>query len=235
LIKLQNYANAYKMMKTRNLIAVIMVIFVTGCSSIKMTNDGGILNVDAGDDKTAFVGDTVDFDGSCKVNGGLFQREASWDFGDGTGEDGITATHVYTEPGDYTAELTVEVVYIVTFSVSDDINVKINPLPAESFLTPDSQLSEDYGEYTVSNQMAAFLPDGRMVITGTVNPEDPSEIAVAVETIRGIRILKQVTTFIQNDTGGFPDEVKAEDNDNIVISAGDARYNVCLSSGIVSK
>lgn len=215
--------------------AIIILIIATGCSSIKMNNDGGMLNVDAGEDKTAYVGDTVDFDGTCRVKGGLFQREAYWDFGDGTGEDGITATHVYTEPGDYTAELTVEVVYIVTICASDDLKVKINPLPAEAFVNGGSKSSDESCSDALANQMAAFLPDGRMVITGTINPEDPSEIAVAVETLRGIRILKQVTTFIQNDTSNFPDEVKAEDNDNIVISAGDAKYNVCLSSGIVSE
>jgi hypothetical protein len=230
LIKLQKYVNAFKMMKTNILMAVIILTFATGCGSIKMKNDGGMLNVDAGEDKTAFVGDTVDFDGTCSVKGGLFQREACWDFGDGTGEDGITATHVYTEPGDYTAELTVEVVYLVTISASDDVQVKINPLPAEAFLN-----QEESGEYSFANQMATFLPDGRMVITGTVNPEDPSEIAVAVETIRGIRLLKNVTSFIQQDTGSYPDEVKAKDNENIIISAGEASYNVCLGSGIVNS
>lgn len=213
----------------------IIMMLSAGCSGIKMKNDGGMLNVDAGEDKTAYVGDTVDFDGTCSVKGGLFQREACWDFGDGTGEDGITATHVYTEPGDYTAELTVEVVYIVTISASDDLHVKINPLPAEAFMNVSSQSSDESCGDTLANQMAAFLPDGRMVITGTVNPEDPSEIAVAVETVRGIRILKQVTSFIRNDTVSYPDEIKVEDNDHIIISAGEASYNVCLSSGIVSE
>ena len=216
------------MMKTNILMAVIVLILATGCSSIKMTNDGGMLNVDAGDDKTAYVGDTVDFEGSCTVKGGLYQREAYWDFGDGSGEDGIQANHVYTQPGDYTAELTVDVIIFVTMSVSDDINVKINPLPAEAFLTQDSQSSAESDEYAIANQMAAFLPDGRMVLIGTINPEDPSEIAVAVETVQGIRLLKQITTFIQEDTNSFPDEVKAEDNENIIISAGEASYNVCL-------
>jgi len=222
------------MMKINILMAVIILILATGCSSIKMKNDGGMLNVDAGNDITAFVGDTVDFEGSCSAKGGLFQREAYWDFGDGSGEDGIQANHVYTQSGDYTAELTVEVVYMVTICASDDINVKINPLPAEAFLNADSQSSVESCEYTVANQMAAFLPDGRMVIIGTMNPEDPSEIAVAIETIRGIRLLKQVTSFIQQDTSSYPDEVKARDNENIIISSGEASYNVCLSSGIVS-
>jgi hypothetical protein len=223
------------MKKSYIMTAVVILILAAGCSSIKMKNDGGMLNVDAGEDKTAFVGDTVDFDGTCSVKGGLFQREAYWDFGDGTGEDGIMATHVYTEAGDYTAELTVEVVYIVTICASDDLKVKINPLPAEAFLNAPSKSPAESSGYPLSNQMAAFLPDGRMVIAGTVNPEDPSEIAVAVETLRGIRILKQVAHFIQNDAASYPDEVKAEDNDHIVISAGEDSYNVCLSSGIVSE
>jgi hypothetical protein len=222
------------MMRKNILTAIIIITLATGCSSIKMKNDGGMLKVDAGEDKTAYVGDTVDFDGTCSVKGGLFQREAYWDFGDGTGEDGITATHVYNEPGDYTAELTVEIVYIVTISASDDLHVKINPLPAEAFLTTGSQSSEGPCEYAVANQMAAFLPDGRMVITGTVNSEYQSEMTVAVETIKGIRILKKVTSFIPNDNDCYPNEIIAVDNDNIIIRIGDASYNVCLSSGIVN-
>lgn len=223
------------MIKINILMAIIILTIVTGCGSIKMNNDCGMLNVDAGEDKTAFVGDTVDFDGTCSVKGGLFQREAYWDFGDGTGEDGITATHVYTQPGDYTAELTVEVVYIVTICASDDLKVKINPLPAEAFMNASSQSSDESCGDALANQMAAFLPDGRMVIIGTINSEDPSEIAVAVETIRGIRLLKQVTRFTQQDADRYPDEVKAEDNENIIINSGEASYNVSLSSGIVSS
>ena len=222
------------MMKSSILKTVVFLIFVTGCSNIKLTEDAGLLKVDAGDDKTAFVGDTVNFEGDCIVKAGLFQRDASWDFGDGSGDDGIQATHVYTKPGDYTAELTVSIVYYLTFSVSDDLNVKINPLPADAFLTTGNQSSEETNENTITNQLVTFLPDGRMVLVGTVDTEDPSEIAVAVETEPGNRLLRHVANIIQYETSSFPDDVKAQDNENIVISAGAVLFNVCLINGVAS-
>ena len=221
-------------MKSSILKTAVFLIFVTGCSSIKTTDDAGLLKVDAGDDKTAFVGETVDFEGSCIIKAGFFQRDASWDFGDGSGEDGILATHVYTKPGDYTAELTVSIVYLVTFSVSDDINVKINPLPADAFLTTGNQSSEETTEHVIMNQLVTFLPDGRMALVGTVNTEDPSEIAVTLETEPGNRLLRHVANIIQYETSSFPDDVKAQDNENIKVISGAVQFNVCLINGVAS-
>ena len=234
MIKLSCYANTLKMMKSSILKTAVFLIFVTGCSSIKTTDDAGLLKVDAGDDKTAFVGETVDFEGSCIIKAGFFQRDASWDFGDGSGEDGILATHVYTKPGDYTAELTVSIVYLVTFSVSDDINVKINPLPADAFLTTGNQSSEETTEHVIMNQLVTFLPDGRMALVGTVDTEDPSEIAVTLETEPGNRLLRHVANIIQYETSSFPDDVKAQDNENIKVISGAVQFNVCLINGVAS-
>jgi PKD repeat protein len=221
-------------MKTYILIVAAFFIFAAGCSSIKTTDDAGMLKVDAGDDKTAFVGETVDFEGSCIVKAGFFQRDASWDFGDGSGEDGMQATHVYTSPGDYTAELTVSIVYLVTFSVSDDLNVKINPLPADAFLSEGSKSPEDADEHVIANQLVTFLPDGRMALVGTTDAEDPSEIAVAMETEPGSRLLRHVTDFVQYETGSFPDDIKALDNENIKVISGAVQFNICLINGAAS-
>jgi hypothetical protein len=223
-----------KMIKTNILMAAVVLMFATGCSSITTNEDGGLLRVDAGNDQTVFVGDTVNFDGSCSAKGGLFQREASWDFGDGTGEDGITAIHVYTQPGDYTAELTVSVIYIITVNVSDDIHIKVNPLPAEAFLPADNESAEGLNVQAIANQTVALLPDGRRALVGTSDTEDPFEIAVAVETAPGSRLFEHAARFMQYETGSLPDGVKALDNENIEISAGAVLYNVCLNNGVIS-
>lgn len=221
-------------MKTHILI-ITAFIFAAGCGSIKMTDDAGVLKVDAGDDKTAFVGDTVDFEGSCIVKAGFFQRDASWDFGDGSSEEGTHATHVYTRPGDYTAELTVSIIYLVTFSISDDINVKINPLPADAFLATGKLSSEETNGHVITNQLVTFLPDRRMVLAGTAKAEDPSEIAVAVETQPGSRLLRHVANIVQYETSSFPDDIKALDNENIVLNSGAVQFNVCLINGVASS
>jgi hypothetical protein len=223
-----------KMIKNIILMAVFFLMLTTGCSSITTNDDADLLKVDAGNDKTVYVGDTVDFEGYSAVKAGMFQREASWDFGDGLGEDGIQATHIYSQPGDYTAELTVSIIFGVTIWASDNINVKVNPLPAENFLPTDYQQSEDSSGQAIMNQTVTLLPDGRMALAGTVDTEDPSEIVVAVETLPGSRLLELVTRFMQYETGSLPDHVKAQDNENIEISAGAVLYNVCLNNGFVS-
>jgi hypothetical protein len=222
------------MIKNNILMAVVFLMFATGCSSITTSDNAGLMNVDAGHDKTVNVGDTVDFEGYCSVKAGMFQREASWDFGDGSGEDGITASHIYTQPGDYTAELTVSIIFGVTIWDSDSINVKVNPLPAEAFLTEGNQSSEGQSEQVIMNQTVTLLPDGRMALAGTAGTGDPSEIAVAVETTPGSRLFEHAARFMQDETGRLPDDVKVLDNDNIVIRAGAVLYNVCLDDGAVS-
>ncbi len=213
--------------------AAVFLMFAAGCSSITTDEDGGLLRVDAGNDQTVFVGDTVNFDGTCAVKGGLFQREASWDFGDGTGEDGMTAIHVYTQPGDYTAEFTVSVIYIVTIKVSDDIHITVNPLPLEAFLPAEDQSAGDSAQTALKNQTAAVLPDGRVVLAGTTDEQDPSEIAVAVETAPGSRLFKRSACFVQNETDSLPDSIKVLDDENVEIGAGGVGFDVCLDGGKV--
>jgi hypothetical protein len=223
-----------KIIKTNILMAAVILMFATGCSSITTNEDGGLLKVDAGNDQTVFVGDTVNFDGSCSAKGGLFQREANWDFGDGTGEDGITAIHVYTQPGDYTAELTVSVIYIVTVNVSDDIHVKVNPLPQEAFLPDKGQSAEDAAQMALKNQTAAVLPDGRVVLAGTTDAQDSSEIAVAVETAPGSRMFERSACFVQNETDSLPDSIKVLDDENVEIGAGGVGFDVFIDGGKVT-
>jgi len=61
---------------------------------------------DAGSDQTAMVETSVSFDASDSTdNVGIVDYE--WDFGDETTGTGVTTTHTYTSPGDYTVTLTV--------------------------------------------------------------------------------------------------------------------------------
>ena len=65
---------------------------------------------DAGPDKTALIGETVQFDGSgsCDPDGTIVAYE--WDFGDGTLDSGEIVNHIYN----------VAVIYAVTLTVTDD-------------------------------------------------------------------------------------------------------------------
>lgn len=62
---------------------------------------------DAGPDQTAWVGDTVTFDGSGSydIDDGIAAYD--WDFGDGQTGSGETVTHVYSSAGKHTVTLTV--------------------------------------------------------------------------------------------------------------------------------
>jgi len=61
----------------------------------------------AGPDKSAYVGDTVNFDcsSSCDPDGTIVSY--NWDFGDGTTGSGVTVSHIYSTIGDYIVTLIV--------------------------------------------------------------------------------------------------------------------------------
>jgi serine protease len=65
---------------------------------------------DAGLDQTAFVGETVTFDGSGSYDPDGTIESYAWDFNDGATGTGVTTTHAYS-----TAEI-----YTVTLTVTDD-------------------------------------------------------------------------------------------------------------------
>lgn len=215
--------------------ALVMLVFTAGCSSITMKDSCGVMKVDAGDDQTVYVGDTVNFDGYCWVKGGLYQREASWDFGDGSSEDGITATHIYTQPGTYTAELTVSVVFTITIWDTDDCIITVNSLPEESFIPAEGLSAGDTAQAALKNQTAGVLPDGRVVLAGTTEENDPSEIAVAIETTPGSRLFARAACFVQNETDSLPDSVRVLDDENVEISAGGTLFDVCINSGAAAS
>jgi len=61
----------------------------------------------AGDDQTAAIGETVNFDGSASSDTDGAIVSYSWNFGDGGTAEGASVSHVYTAAGDYTVTLTV--------------------------------------------------------------------------------------------------------------------------------
>jgi PKD repeat protein/DNA/RNA endonuclease G (NUC1) len=73
--------------------------------------------VEAGNNQTVYVGESVSFNGSFSDRGSLDTHTTNWDFGDNTNTNGINnPTHTYTESG----------IYTVTYSVRDDSNASSN-------------------------------------------------------------------------------------------------------------
>jgi len=133
------------MKKVILLISTAIVVLLSGCGSPMIKNDAGILNVDPGDDKTAYVGETVVFEGDCAVKTGIYEPEAEWDFGDGFGEEGFEATHVYTAPGEYSVDFTVTI-SAYSISVTESIIVTILPLPMGQDMPGDDTEQQNTGE-----------------------------------------------------------------------------------------
>jgi len=62
---------------------------------------------DAGGDKIVYVDENINFDGSSSSDPDGSIQSYEWDYGDGSTGSGETATHKYSEQGDYTVILTV--------------------------------------------------------------------------------------------------------------------------------
>ncbi len=88
---------------------------------------------DAGPDQSAYVGDTVNFDGSGSYDPDGTIVEYFWDFGDGTNATGVVVEHAYATDGIYTVNL------IVTdddgATDSDTAEVTVTEAPATETFT----------------------------------------------------------------------------------------------------
>lgn len=62
---------------------------------------------DAGPNQTVLVGDTLTFNGSKSADPDGLITSYAWDFGDGTGANGMTTSHAYSSAGPHTVRLTV--------------------------------------------------------------------------------------------------------------------------------
>lgn len=92
-------------------------------ASLIATDDSGAINdaaskaititvnappmAEAGDNQWACVGETVRFDGSKSYDSDGSIAEYQWSFGDGASASGVTASHVYKEPGIYPVRLNI--------------------------------------------------------------------------------------------------------------------------------
>ncbi|EXJ13943.1 PKD domain-containing protein [Imhoffiella purpurea] len=89
---------------------------------------------DAGGDRLAAPGEILSFDASASRDPDGAIRRYVWDFGDGETAEGLQATHVYREPGDYEVELTVtDDTDLPNASRSDRIAVRCNAAPVPAF------------------------------------------------------------------------------------------------------
>jgi parallel beta-helix repeat protein len=87
-------------------------IFSGGQDNLPLVPEGGYMNeppvADADPDRTAIVGETVQFNGADSSDPDGIIVSYEWDFGDGTPtKSGVAVSHVYTIPGTYTLTLIV--------------------------------------------------------------------------------------------------------------------------------
>jgi PKD repeat protein len=125
---------------------------------------------DAGPDQSAYVGDTVNFDGSgsSDPDGGIVGY--GWDFGDGASEHGATVGHAYSHAGTYTVTLTVTDNGAATDS--DTASVTITERPA----APTAYVSIDLSTRTVRSRW-------RVTATVTVTADSASGPVITGATV----------------------------------------------------
>jgi PKD repeat protein len=137
------------------------------------------------DNQTVFVGDEAWFDGIFSYDSDGLIVSFYWDFGDGTGEEGIHVTHVYGYPGNFTVTLTV----VDDGGLSDSDQVVVTVLPVEDPREPILILSAglmNIGTFpegrtrTVPVEVAAFYGQVTNIHIEVIDP-DGLEISVRPE------------------------------------------------------
>ena len=218
-------------MSRLNLIFIITaVLLFAGCSNLMLTEDAGLLDVDAGGDKTVQTGTPVEFEGDCVLKTNIYEPIAEWDFADGGREDGFTATHTFSQPGVYIVGFTVTLRFY-RVSITKEITVTVvDVLPQASPVSALDQGSLDKTSHPVMNPCVTFLSDGRMVIAGTADASSPSEIVVAVETEADSGSFNYAGSIMQTQAGSFPTFIKAENQNTLIIGAGSVIYRAPINN-----
>ena len=218
-------------MNRLNLILIVTAaLLFAGCSNMTLTEDAGLLRVDAGGDKTVLTGTPVEFEGDCVVKTSFYEPIAEWDFGDGGSEDGFTPTHTFSQPGVYTVELKVSLRFY-RVSVTDEATVTVvDVLPQAMTVSAVDQGSLDKASHPVMNPCVTFLSDGRRVIAGTADSSSPSEIVVAVETAKDSGSFNYAGSIMQTHAGSYPTFIKVENEDSLIISAGPVIYRAPINN-----
>ncbi len=129
-------------------------------SSVPLPNQFPIAN--AGPDQSAYVGDTVNFNGSGSSDPDGTIVSYAWDFGDNVTGTGVTTSHIYTAIGTYTVNLTVT---DNNGAVSSDtVIVSVTEAPAEIAVFEDSfEINEWNGLWTEDSQNDWFRSTQRAI------------------------------------------------------------------------
>jgi len=124
---------------------------------------------EAGPDMAGVVGEALEFDASDSTdNVGIVSYE--WNFGDGESAAGVTASHAYAEPGNYTVTLTVK--DAAGNSGSDTLTVTVSEAVVKP--TIDGLIGE--GEYphntthSLTGITVYWYNDGEEIYVGMVGP-----------------------------------------------------------------
>jgi hypothetical protein len=218
-------------MNKLNLIFIFTaVLLFAGCSNLMLTEDAGLLSVDAGGDKTVQTGTPVEFEGDCVLKSNLYEPLAEWDFADGGREDGFTATHTFNQPGVYIVGFTVTL-RLYRVSVTEEITVTVvDVLPQTAPVSALGHGPSDNTSHPVMNPCVTFLSDGRMVIAGTADALSPSEIVVAVETAADSGSFNYAGSIMQPHAGSYPTFIKAENENSLIIGAGPVIYRAPMNN-----
>ena len=120
---------------------------------------------DAGIDLYGLVGMSIQFDGS-KSSDNHYIASYEWDFGDGSKASSAKANHIYSDPGTYTASLTVK------DSAGNASNSKISVTvhDEDTYGYAEVQLVDSSRNTSVANAMVyAELPDGDILVNTNSN------------------------------------------------------------------
>ncbi|GAG95218.1 unnamed protein product, partial [marine sediment metagenome] len=124
---------------------------------------------DAGPDQKAWVDTTVYFDGSNSEDPDGSIISYKWKFGDGKTASGKTASHTYSEPGDYT----------VTLTVKDNRNAEDSDTCKAKISEPPAPITDEYAEQVPGNE-TLYIVDATIEAntTVTLNTTDPVTVTI---------------------------------------------------------
>jgi PKD repeat protein len=117
---------------------------------------------EAGTDRSAAVGETLDFDGSTSLDRDGTVRSWRWDMGDGTVLDGPRVSHRYAAAGRYTATLTVtDASGVANDTGTASVAVHVNAPPVPAALGPARPLA--VGEVAAFDGSGSADADGAIL------------------------------------------------------------------------
>jgi large repetitive protein len=160
----------------------------------------------------------VEFDGSKSFDSDGSITKYLWDFGDGTSSSMKTTSHIYRNPGEYKATLTVyDNSGVSNNSASDNINVKINAKPIAD-AGPD--------QLVASGENVTISANNSIDTDGSIN---------FVEWRLGSELLSEENEFshVLNEPGLYSIKLMVKDNsthpdaidyDNLIVRVNEAPY-----------